>query len=54
MSYTLRKFSEDCHLILKVDPGPVGREKVGQLLETLLMEDKFISNYYDSSIIWKS
>ena len=45
MSYTLRKFSEDCHLILKVDPGPVGREKVGQLLETLLMKDKFISNY---------
>ena len=43
MGYTLDAFAQDCHRILKADPGRGGRDQVRRKLQDLLMEDDFIA-----------
>jgi hypothetical protein len=43
MAYTLDEFAADCRRILKVDPGPAGRETVRKRLQDLLMNEDFVA-----------
>jgi hypothetical protein len=45
MDFTLESFASECHRILKEDPSPVGREKVRNLVQEALKDEKFISTY---------
>ena len=42
MTYSLKRFSAECHRILKEDPGVDGRKKLGALLQDVLKDDEFI------------
>jgi predicted metal-dependent enzyme (double-stranded beta helix superfamily) len=48
MSQRFDKFCADCRKALVEDPGPGGREKVRQLLETLLRDEEFVKQYCDA------
>jgi len=45
MSITLDSFASECHRILKTDPGPVGREKVRDLVREVVKDEKFLEAY---------
>jgi hypothetical protein len=45
MSYTLEQLSDECHGILKRDPGPAGRTRVCSLIEKALKDDAFIARH---------
>lgn len=45
MSYTLDEFAADAHSALTAEPGPAGREKVRELLERALKDDKFVETH---------
>jgi predicted metal-dependent enzyme (double-stranded beta helix superfamily) len=43
MTTTLESFARECREILKADPGPAGRRKVCERLQTLLRDEQFLS-----------
>jgi predicted metal-dependent enzyme (double-stranded beta helix superfamily) len=43
MAYTLDEFAGDCRAALTEFPGPPGREKVRELLESALGDDAFVA-----------
>ena len=45
MGFTLESFSADVQRILQADPGRAGREKVCDLVQEALKDEKFISTY---------
>ena len=45
MAFTLASFASDIHKILKADPSLTGREKVRNLVQEALKDEKFIANY---------
>jgi len=45
MGFTLDSFASECHRILKDDPSPKGREKVRDLVQEVLKDDKFLTTY---------
>lgn len=45
MSYTLDRFSADCHAALARDPGPAGRELVRQYTEKACSDPDFVAKY---------
>lgn len=45
MSHTLESFSAECHRLIAAEPGLAGREKVRQLLESVLRDGAFVANY---------
>ena len=45
MGFTLESFSADVQCILQADPGRAGREKVRDLVQEALKDEKFISTY---------
>ena len=45
MGFTLESFSGDVQRILQADPGRAGREKVRDLMQEALKDEKFISTY---------
>ena len=45
MGFTLESFSADVQRILQADPGRPGREKVRDLVQEALKDEKFISTY---------
>jgi hypothetical protein len=45
MGFTLESFSADVQRILQADPGRAGREKVRDLVQEALKDEKFISTY---------
>jgi predicted metal-dependent enzyme (double-stranded beta helix superfamily) len=45
MPYPLEQFTQECHDILKQDPGPQGREQVRKLMEKLLADEAFLRRY---------
>jgi len=49
MSYTLEQFSTQCHEILKAEPGPAGRKKVCELLQTVLKDQTFVAKNFDDT-----
>ncbi len=49
MGFTLASFASECYRILKEDPGPVGREKVRNLVQEALKDEKFISTYVNDN-----
>jgi predicted metal-dependent enzyme (double-stranded beta helix superfamily) len=42
MAHTLQQFSRQCHDLLKAQPGPVGRQKVADLLKEVLVDKQFV------------
>ncbi len=46
MVCTLEQFAEECHRILKSEPGPQGRKKVCALLEEVLQDQEFIAKQF--------
>jgi hypothetical protein len=44
-SQTLEQFAEECHRVLKKEPGPAGRMKVCALLEGVLKDRAFVERY---------
>ena len=49
MGFTLESFSADVQRILKADPGRAGREKVRELVQEALKDEKFISTYINDN-----
>ena len=49
MSITLESFAADCRSILKADPGLPGREKVRDLVQEALKDEKFIASYINDN-----
>jgi hypothetical protein len=49
MSFTLESFASDVQRILKADPSPTGREKVRDLVQEALKDEKFISTYINDN-----
>jgi hypothetical protein len=49
MSFTLESFASDVHRILKEDPGRSGREKVRNLVQEALKDEKFIATYINDN-----
>lgn len=45
MGFTLDQFAAECHRILKNDPTPAGRDKVRDLVQEVLKDDKFLATY---------
>jgi predicted metal-dependent enzyme (double-stranded beta helix superfamily) len=45
MSHTIEQFAADCHKILKAEPNPAGRGKICALLQEILKDKQFVSNY---------
>jgi hypothetical protein len=50
MSITLEKFAHECHVLLKKNPNPVGRQQVADLLSTLLIDTQFINLHINDSV----
>ena len=49
MSFTLESFAADVQRILKADPSRAGREKVRDLVQEALKDEKFISTYINDN-----
>lgn len=45
MKRTIDQFAAECKSILTAEPGPAGREKVGNLLEDVLKDQEFVDSY---------
>jgi hypothetical protein len=45
MGYTLEQLSDECHGILKREPGPAGRTKVCGLIERALKDEAFVAKH---------
>ena len=49
MSFTLESFASDVHRILKEDPSRAGREKVRNLVQEAVKDEKFIATYVNDN-----
>jgi hypothetical protein len=49
MSFTLESFAADCKRALSADPGRTGREKVRDLVQLALKDEKFIAAYINDN-----
>ncbi len=49
MGFTLDSFAADVHRTLQEDSSPAGREKVRQLVEEALKDEKFIATYINDN-----
>ena len=49
MSFTLESFASECQRILKSNPGRTGREKVRDLVQEALKDEKFIASYINDN-----
>ena len=49
MSFTLESFASDVQSILKADPSRAGREKVRDLVQEALKDEKFIATYINDN-----
>jgi hypothetical protein len=45
MSYTLEQLADECHAILKRDPGPAGRTRICALIEKALKDEAFLAKH---------
>jgi predicted metal-dependent enzyme (double-stranded beta helix superfamily) len=45
MPYSLEQFANTCHRLLADNPGVVGRQKVCDLVETVLRDEAFLATY---------
>jgi len=45
MDQKLESFANECHRILKEDPGPDGIQAVSKKLEPLLLDEEFVTTY---------
>ena len=50
MAYTLEQFASTCHRLLADNPGVVGRQKVCDLVETVLKDEAFLARYLGDGI----
>jgi predicted metal-dependent enzyme (double-stranded beta helix superfamily) len=49
MAHTIEQFASECHRLLKAEPGPKGRSKVGALLQEVLKDSTFVAKHVDDS-----
>jgi predicted metal-dependent enzyme (double-stranded beta helix superfamily) len=49
MGYTLESFATDVQRILRADPSPTGREKVRDLVQDVLKDEKFVGTYVNDN-----
>jgi hypothetical protein len=49
MGFTVDSFASECHQILKTDPSPNGREKVRELVQEVLKDEKFLATYLNEN-----
>ena len=50
MAHTLQQFASQCHDLLKTYPGPVGRQKVADLLKEILVDKQFVEANLGSNV----
>ena len=50
MSITLEQFAHECHVLLKKNPNPIGRQQVADLLSTLLTDRQFIDLHINDTV----
>jgi hypothetical protein len=49
MSHSLESFAADVERILRADPSPTGREKVRDLVQDVLKDEKFVAAYVNDN-----
>jgi predicted metal-dependent enzyme (double-stranded beta helix superfamily) len=49
MAHTFEQFASECHRLLKTEPGPAGRSKVGALLQEVLKDQAFVAKNIDDT-----
>ena len=49
MGFTLDSFASECRRILKADPGRAGREKVREVVQEVLKDEKFLGTYLNEN-----
>jgi hypothetical protein len=49
MEFTLDSFASECRRILKSDPSPVGRDKVCEVVQEVLKDEKFLATYLNEN-----
>ena len=49
MGFTLESFAAECHRLLKADPSLVGREKVRELVQDVLKDEKFLATHLNDA-----
>lgn len=49
MGYTLESFATDVQRILRADSSPTGREKVRDLVQDVLKDEKFVGTYVNDN-----
>ncbi|HUH83083.1 MAG TPA: hypothetical protein VLX85_00645 [Stellaceae bacterium] len=50
MAYTLEQFANTCHRLLADNPGVVGRQKVCDLVETVLRDEAFLARHLGDGV----
>jgi hypothetical protein len=45
MSYTLERFAKEVHDALKAEPGPNGRKKVCDIVQSVLKDEAFVATH---------
>jgi len=50
MAYTLEQFANTCHRLLADNAGVVGRQKVCDLVETVLRDEAFLARYLGDGV----
>ncbi|MBM4442243.1 MAG: hypothetical protein FJ027_17640 [Candidatus Rokubacteria bacterium] len=50
MGYTLEQFAKECRDALKAEPGPNGRKKVCDILQTVLKDSAFVARHVGDDV----
>jgi hypothetical protein len=50
MGYTLEQFAREVRETLKAEPGPAGRKKVCDIVQTVLKDDEFIARHVGDDV----
>jgi hypothetical protein len=50
MATTLEQFASECRRLLQAHPGPVGRGKVGELVQTVLRDEAFVERHLGDDV----
>ena len=52
MGYTLERFAKEVHDALKAEPGPNGRKKVCDIVQTVLKDQAFVARHVGDDLTW--
>ncbi len=50
MGYTLEQFAQECREALKAEPGPGGRKRVVEIVQSVLKDDAFVAKHVGDDV----